>query len=94
MAKLIVRHRVANFEAWKSVFDGMTALRKSHVWLGHTVVRDAADPNVVTIINHMRDLAGAKAYGGSAELRAAMAKGGIEGAPEVMFCEEHEDKTY
>jgi hypothetical protein len=94
MAKLIVRHRVANFEAWKRVFDDLTETRRRHGWTGHTVVRDATDPNVVTIINHVRDLAGAKAYGGSAALREAMARGGVQGAPEVFFCEEHEERSY
>jgi hypothetical protein len=94
MAKLIVRHRVANFESWKSVFDGMTELRKRHGFTGHTLVRDAADPSVVTIINEVKDLAGAKAYGGSPELRDAMARGGVQGPPEVFFCEEQEARTY
>lgn len=93
-AALIVRHRVANFEAWKTVFDGMTEVRRSHGWLSAIVYRDAVDPNMVTIVNRVKDLAGAKRYGGSPELKAAMQKGGVQGPPDVQFVEEVEDRAY
>jgi hypothetical protein len=94
MAKLIVRHRVANFEAWKQAFLGMTAVRKKFGFTGHTVVQDANDPNIVTIINHAKDLASAKAYAGSAELREGMVKAGVQGPPEAFFCEEADEQRY
>jgi quinol monooxygenase YgiN len=93
-AALVVRHRVANFEAWKVVFDSMFDTRRSHGWISHLVYRDAADPNVVTIVNRMKDLAGAKAYGASPELKAAMQRGGVQGAPDVFFLEQFEDRAY
>jgi hypothetical protein len=48
----------------------------------------------VTIVNHVKDLAGAKRYGGSDALREAMKRGGVQGAPDVTFLEDAEDKTY
>jgi hypothetical protein len=52
MATMIVRHRVANFDSWKKVFDSMTDLRKTQYnWIGSEVLRDETDPNYVTIIN-------------------------------------------
>jgi hypothetical protein len=92
MATLIVKHRVANFEAWKKVFDEMIPVRAKHGWTGHLVLQDAADPNVVTIVNRVKTLEGAKAYGGSPELRAGMQRGGVQGAPEVSFCEDADEK--
>lgn len=94
MAALIVKHRVANFEAWKKVFDEMGATRQKHGWLSHAVFRDATDPNVVTIVNRMKSLDGAKAYGASPDLRGAMQRGGVQGAPEISFCEDAEDHAY
>ena len=93
-AALIVRHRVANFETWKSVFDSMTDLRRSHGWTQATVYRDAADPNMVTIVNRVSDLDGAKRYGASPELRAGMQKGGVQGPPEIFFVEQADDRAY
>jgi hypothetical protein len=92
MATLIVKHRVANFEAWKKVFDEFIPVRAKHGWMGHLVLQDAADPNVVTIVNRVKTLDGAKAYGGSAELRAAMQRAGVQGAPDISFCEDAEEK--
>jgi hypothetical protein len=93
-ASLIVRHRVANFEAWKKVFDSMTDVRRAHGWTSAIVYRDASDPNVVTIVNRVKDLDGAKRYGASPELREGMQKAGVQGPPEVHFCEEIEDRAY
>jgi antibiotic biosynthesis monooxygenase (ABM) superfamily enzyme len=95
MATMIVKHRVANFESWKAVFDEMNPVRAKFGWTGHIVLRDATDPNLVTIVNRMKTLENAKAYGGSPELRAGMQRAGVVGAPEISFCEDaDEKKTY
>ena len=93
-AALIVRHRVANFDNWKKAFDSMVDIRRAHGWTSAIVYRDAADPNMVTIVNRVKDLDGAKRYGASPELRTGMEKGGVQGAPEVFFVEEAEEKSY
>jgi hypothetical protein len=93
-AALIVRHRVANFETWKQIFDSMFELRKRHGWIATIVYRDAADPNVVTIVNRVQDIDSAKRYGGSEELRAGMSRAGVQGAPDIFFVEEAEERRY
>jgi hypothetical protein len=82
---MIVRHRVANFEHWKSVFDSMENVRLEHGWIGHTVHRDATDPNIVVIVNRVMSLDGAKKYGGSDALRDGMARAGVQGPPDIEF---------
>jgi hypothetical protein len=94
MATMIVKHRVANFDSWKQIFDEMDASRRAYGWTGLEVYRDASDPNVVTIVNHVKDLARAKEYGGSPDLRAAMQKGGVQGVPEISFLDDAEAKKY
>ncbi len=94
MATLIVKHRVANFEAWKTVFDSMQPIRARFGWKSTRVLRDATDGNLVTIINHVATLDQAKAYGASPELREGMAKAGVQGPPEVSFAEDAGDTTY
>ncbi len=93
-AALIIKHRVADFAQWKKVFDSMTPARKEYGWLGHTVLRDAQDPNVVTIINRVKDLDGAKRYGASAEIKNAMKDGGVQGPPDISFLDSVDDHTY
>ena len=94
MATMIVKHRVANFDSWKQVFDSMESTRRAHGWLGHSVHRDAADPNLVVVVNHVGDAEGAKRYGASGELRTAMQRAGVQGPPEIAFLEDAEEKRY
>ncbi|HEX2678879.1 MAG TPA: hypothetical protein VHM19_19645 [Polyangiales bacterium] len=93
-AALIVKHRVANYDTWKAGFDSVFEKRKAHGWRSAIVLRDATDPNLVTIVNRVKDLEGAKRYGSSPELRALMEKIGVLGAPEISFMEEVEDRAY
>jgi len=94
MPVMMVRHKVADFTQWKSVFDGMNDVRKSYGWTAHEVYRNAQDPNFVTIVNHMRDIARAKEYGTSDALKAGMAKAGVQGAPEILFLDDADSKLY
>jgi hypothetical protein len=94
MATLIVKHRVANFEAWKQVFDSMQPLRAKYGWRSTRVLRDATEPNLVTIINHAATLDGIKQYGASPELRSAMQNAGVQGPPEISFCDDAAEETY
>ena len=88
MATMIVRHRVANFEQWKSVFDSMEKTRLEHGWAGHTVHRDVADPNIVVVVGRVTSIEGAKRYGGSDALRSAMARAGVQGPAEFQFLDD------
>jgi quinol monooxygenase YgiN len=94
MATLIVKHRVANFDAWKKAFHPMGTSRRKHGWVSHVVLQDAADPNVVTIVNRVKDLAQAKAYAASPELKTAMQEAGVQGPPEIAFAEEAHEAAY
>ncbi len=94
MPTMIVKHRVANFEQWKAVFDSMEGARREHGWTAHSVLRDATDPNMVVIVNRMKDIQRAKAYGSSDALRAAMGKAGVQGPPEIQFLDDAADQTY
>ena len=91
-AAVIIRHRVANFEAWKTLFDGMAEARLAHGWMSTIVFRDEVDPNVVTIVNRVKDLDGAKRYASSSELRTAMQNAGVHGVPEIFFVQEVEER--
>jgi hypothetical protein len=94
MATMIVKHHVANFDAWKEAFDSMKPIRAKFGWKGTRVLRDATDPNLVTIINQVASLEQAKQYGASPELRSGMQKAGVQGPPEISFCEDAGDTAY
>ncbi len=94
MASMFIKLRVADFAKWKAVFDEREGTRRAAGFTAHGVHRDADDPNVVIIAFRVRDVAGAKAYAGSEDLRAAMERAGAQGPPEIWFAEEVEDKRY
>jgi quinol monooxygenase YgiN len=91
MATLLVKHRVGNFEKWRQVFDRLEPLREKHGFVGHSVHRDATDPNIVVIVNHVKSMADAKEYGQSQTLHDAMAEAGVIGAPDITFLTDVED---
>ncbi len=91
---MIVRHKVADFNNWKKVFDEMGATRATHGWIRHEVLRDAADPNLVTVVNKMKSIDGAKAYGTSPDLKDAMQRAGVISQPDISFLEDAESHSY
>jgi quinol monooxygenase YgiN len=91
MATMLVKHRVANFDKWRKVFDRLEDLREKHGFVGHSVHRELSDPNVVVIVNRVRDMTEAKNYGASPELHEAMAEAGVQGPPEITFLNDVED---
>ena len=87
MTLMIVRHKIGDYATWRGVFDGHEATRvKSGITNGR-VFRKAEDSNDVVIMFDVVDLAKARAFGKSDELKAAMQKAGVVGAPEVHFIE-------
>jgi len=90
MVAVIVRHRVKDFDAWKPVFDEHGAVRLQHGALGHQLYRVSDDPRDVVIVNYFKDAAGARAFAADPSLPEAMQRGGVDGPPDIAFCEQVE----
>jgi len=61
---------------------------------GHSLHRQADDPNVVIIAMRVSDLKEAKQFAASDDLKAAMARAGVQGPPEIWFADDVEDERY
>ncbi|MEI8333550.1 MAG: cyclase [Chloroflexota bacterium] len=94
MAKVIVQHRVVDFDSWLAVFTEHEAVRRQHGATGHSVNRSVADPNTLVIVNDFTTLEGARAFSQDPSLPAAMERGGVDGAPQVWIVEEAAARTY
>lgn len=94
MATIIVTTRVNDFEAWTAAFDKNQSARREHGWIAHSVHRDAADPKVVVVVSRVHDLARARAFLTSPEVRAAMAGVSTGGPPEVKVLDDVSAHTY
>ena len=49
----LVRHRVADFDTWKTVYDGFAPIQAEHGVHAHQVLRSIENPNDV-IVTHIR----------------------------------------
>ena len=81
-----VTHRVKDFDAWLKVYDNEgPAARASQGLIDVAMGRGADDPNIVTLVFDIKDLAKAKATLASEEKKKLMASAGVEGAPKIEF---------
>ena len=85
MVRIFIRHTVADYRAWRAVYDEFDATRQSMGVIGAEVYQALDDPNDVTIWHDFRTRPQAEAFAGSTQLRDAMARAGVQGQPEVWF---------
>jgi heme-degrading monooxygenase HmoA len=88
MASMMVQHTVKDFAVWKKVYDSNVGLRTSNGEISNQVYRDAKDPNKLTVMFKWNSLANAQKFAQSPELKAAMEKAGVVGAPTMYFLNE------
>ena len=94
MVKVIVQHKVADYDRWLPVFEEHEAIRRQHGATGHTITRVASDPNTLVIVNDFATLDGALGFAQDPSLPEAMARGGVEGHPQVWIANEAETRRY
>jgi ABC-type sugar transport system substrate-binding protein len=83
--RMFVRHEVADYGVWRKSFDAFAPTQRKMGVIYKAVYRSADDPNDVTVIHDFHSLQAAKAFAASAELKAAMEKAGVKGAPQIWF---------
>ena len=85
MARLFVRHRVADYSAWREAYDAFDQERRGLGVTGQAVYQSVADPNDVTAWHDFPTQEAAQAFASSPQLRDAMQHAGVQGAPEVWL---------
>jgi quinol monooxygenase YgiN len=78
---VVISHTVKDYAAWLPIYDAAQSLRAKAGVTGAEVFRDPVDPNKLTIIHRFKTVAAANAFLSDPALKAAMAKGGVIGAP-------------
>lgn len=91
---LAVRHTVADFPAWKRVFDEHAAVRKQHGATGHRLLQSADDPNTVTVLNVFPDRASIEAFASDPSMAEAMQRAGVVSQPDITIWDETEETPY
>jgi len=83
--RMFVRHEVTDYGAWRKAFDAFAPIQK-RAGVTYTALYQSTDnPNDVTVIHEFRNLEKAKAFAALPELKAAMEKGGVKGAPQIWY---------
>jgi quinol monooxygenase YgiN len=91
---MIVRHEVADYAAWRRVYEEVDTLRRECGIVGHAVDQEWDRPNQVVVYHQADDRAALETFVGSDELKSAMERGGVVGPPEVHLVRHAEMIVY
>jgi quinol monooxygenase YgiN len=84
--RVMVSHKVKDFDAWLKVYDGEgRSARAANGLLDRALARDADDPNTVYIVFAITDKDKAMARMQSEDIKKLMTDAGVEGPPSFFF---------
>ena len=87
MAMSVVLHRVADYDAWRQVYDSVADLQKAGGVTAESVHRKAGDRDNVLVIHEFETVGEAQKFFANPELLAAMQRAGVQGQPRIEFYE-------
>jgi len=90
MVHVLVKHKVKDFDKWKSAFDGNGDLRKAGGEKGARIFRNIDKPNDIVIIIEWDTIENAKKFYESEDLKKVMKDAGVLMKPYIYFIEEVE----
>lgn len=82
---LSIHHKVKDYAVWRKAYDEHEKSRHSAGITNGRVFRSAEDPNDVLILQDVADVAKARTWLGGDDLKTAMNKAGVVGAPSFRF---------
>ncbi len=82
---LIVRHKVSNFGKWKIAYEAHDSTRLAYGLHNYLIAKGLKDSNTVMVVLKMDDTIKAKQFTALPDLKAAMKKGGVIGAPLFLY---------
>lgn len=84
-AILVIMHEVEDFSSWKTAFDDHKSMREESGLTDFDVFQKDGNPNTVAIGFGCSDLAKAKDFMASEDLKSAMQNAGVIGEPQMSF---------
>jgi hypothetical protein len=86
-ATLVCRHTVADYAAWRAVYDEVDPIRTQHGCTDQRVLRLPTDANDVFITHEFPSVAQAAAFADDPNFGAAMKRAGVTSAPRIEIFE-------
>ena len=87
MIKMYVRQTVADFAKWKAVYDEHDATRKKFGAKKSEAFTNSQNPKEVLVVIEMDNKEQAKNFLEKSDIKEAMERAGVIGAPEISFAE-------
>jgi len=88
MVHVLIRHKVSDYNRWKEAFDSHLNVRKRAGEMGFRLFHNTEDPRDITLLLDWQTVEEARKFMNSDELRTAMDKAGVVGAPEICYLED------
>jgi Zn-dependent oligopeptidase len=85
MATMFVRHTVSDYKAWRKIYDDVAPLQKAGGAMAQAVYQAADNPNDITVTHEFGSVEAAHAFVKSDELKQAMQRAGVVGAPTIWL---------
>lgn len=82
---VLVRHKVRDYSAWKPGYDSHLPVREAAGLTEKKLLHEADDPNNLFILFKAEDLAKAKAFTESADLKQKMEEVGVVDRPDMWL---------
>ena len=92
MQYVLIIHEVADYLAWKKIFDGASGIRKDAGERSYQVLKYQNDPNKIVHFSQWTSIDDARKFFESAELVKIRAEAGVK-APEFIYLEQIEGGT-
>lgn len=90
----LIRHRVADFDAWRKAYDGFAPIQAEHGVHAHQVLRSVENPNDVIVTHTFDSREAASSFFAMPELKEAMSKAGVNAdSVEISYFDEVETGT-
>ena len=82
---LTIHHKVQDYTKWRVGYDAHETSRRSAGITNGRVFCNAEDPNDVVVLQDVADVAKARTWVASEDLKSAMQKAGVVGSPTIRF---------
>jgi uncharacterized protein (DUF1330 family) len=87
MAMTVVLHRVADYDAWRRVYDSLADVQKAGGVIADSVHRMVGDRDNVLVLHEFGTVDEARAFFASPELQDGMRRAGVQGQPRIELYE-------
>lgn len=85
MVCVLIRHKVADYPKWRSVFDSSIAFRQAGGETNCRIFRTPDNGDELTLFFEWETMGKARQFMNSPELRSRMQQAGVVGQPEIHF---------